>query len=201
MWVRRSDPPAVFVGSHERYATSSARQIMPIEPSWLSSAFGMVHFDRNAHHEGPILRPDSKLEIRSTFNTVNGPLTRVAVIDATRAWVLEQHVYDAQGTLLASAIVLSHRYYPSEQVSLPQKVELRMPLAKLALTIDVGNATVNQMIGDPNLIWAVPQLEGYPVISLDSPVTQAGQQRQQQPAINGTVNQGNTQGFLPCVRK
>lgn len=168
VWINRSQPRAVYVGQHDQFAQSGARQIMPIEPRWLLAAFGLVEFDPTTQHQGPLPRPDGKLEIRSTLDTPSGQMTKVTVIDAARAWVLEQHVYDPTGTLLASAIARSHRYYPAHQVSLPQEVEIRLPPAQLAMSIDVGAAMINQLSGDPAQLWGLPHFEGYPVVSLDT---------------------------------
>lgn len=166
IWIRRSQPKAVYVGRHDLFAQSAARDVMPVEPDWFLDALGLAQFDPNAQHQGPIPRPDGKLEIRSTLPSPSGTVTKVTVVDATRAWVLEQHIYSQTGTLLASAVARSHRYYPAEQVSLPQVVEIHLPPAKLALSIDVGTVMINQLVGDPALLWGLPQL-GDPVVSLD----------------------------------
>ena len=85
--------------------------------------------------------------------------------------VVEQHVYDPTGqTLIASAVAESHRYYPAEQVSLPQKISLRLPTAGLAMKIDLGTVQINQLAGDPNQLWAMPTFAGYPQIDLGGAV-------------------------------
>jgi hypothetical protein len=93
------------------------------------------------------------------------------VIDASRAWVVEQHVYDPTGqTLIASAIAESHRYYPAEGVSLPQRISLRLPTAGLAMKIDLGAVQINQLAGDPNQLWTIPTFAGYPQYDLGGAV-------------------------------
>lgn len=187
MWIRHANPPAVYVGRHQYYDQSMAKQIMPINPKWLSAAFGLVTFDPSAQYEGPTPRPDGKLEIKSTRQTPAGPMVRVYVLDAARAWVLEQHVYDAQGTLIASAIAKSYRYYPAEQVSLPQEVELNLPSAQMRLVIDVGTAVLNQPIDAASPLWTVPQVSNTPLVSLDRPAIQ--------PAVNNGVPVQPQNGF------
>ncbi len=150
-WVKRNEPPAVFFAKHSQYVGTAAQQVMPIEPSWLLDALGFAEFAPGDHHEGPILRGNGRLEIRSVIQTRIGTLTKMTVVDAQRAWVLEQHVYDTQGTLLASTIARSHRYYPAANVSLPQEVEIRLPIAQLNLSIDVGTVQLNQGTLNPDL--------------------------------------------------
>ena len=171
MWVKRNQPPAVYFCRHEQFSNSAIRQMMPIEPSWLLAALGMIDIDPASVYDGPLARGDGKVEIRSWLPSASGRLTRVTVIDASRAWVVEQHVYDPTGqTLIASAVAESHRYYPAEQVSLPQKISLRLPTAGLAMKIDLGTVQINQLAGDPNQLWAMPSFAGYPQIDLGGAV-------------------------------
>jgi hypothetical protein len=129
----------------------------------------MVEIDPDSVYDGPVPYRDGTVEIHSWLPSSSGTLQRVTRIDAARAWVVEQHVYDPSGqTLLASAVAESHRYYPAEQVSLPQRVSLRLPTAGLALEIDLGRVQINQLAGDPNQLWALPALPGYPHVDLSN---------------------------------
>jgi hypothetical protein len=171
MWVKRNQPPAVYFCRHDQFANSAIRQMMPIEPSWLLAALGMIDIDPASVYDGPLARGDGKMEFRSWLPSASGRLTRVTVIDASRAWVVEQHVYDPTGqTLIASSVAESHRYYPAEQVSLPQKISLRLPTAGLAMKIDLGTVQINQLAGDPNQLWTMPTFAGYPQIDLGGAV-------------------------------
>jgi hypothetical protein len=163
MWVRRNQPPAVYICRHDQFATSNIRQIMPVEPSWLLAAMGMVDLDPARVFDGPVPHGDGTIEIRSWMPSAAGNLQRVTVIDARRAWVVEQHVYDQAGTtLLASAVAESHRYYPVEQVSLPDRVSIRLPLSGLAFKINLGAMQINGLTGDRQQLWTLPTFEGYP---------------------------------------
>ena len=162
MWVRRNQPPAAYFCRHDQFANSAIRQMMPVEPKWLLSAMGMSDIDPATVVDGPLPRSDGTVEIRSVLPSVSGNLQRVTVIDARRAWVVEQHVYDPSGrTLLASTVAETHQYYPAEQVSLPQRISLRLPTAGTALKIDMGTVQINQLLGDPAQLWAMPAFDGY----------------------------------------
>jgi len=185
-WVRRNQPPTLYFSRHDQFVGSAAQQVMPIEPRWLLDALGMAQFSPNDFHEGPLPHGNGTLEIRSVVQSRTGTLTKSTVVDAKRAWVLEQHIYDSSGTLLASAIARSHRYYPQLGVSLPQKVEIRLPVAQLALSIDVGTVYLNQLADNPAL-WTLPVLSGYPQLDLGSAPPGAI------PAVGGISNQiGNS---------
>jgi len=163
MWARRNQPPAVYSCRHDQFANSAIRQMMPVEPAWLLAALGMVELNPTQVFDGPLPRGDGTVELRSHMPSVAGTLQRVTVIDARRAWVVEQHVYDQTGTtLLASAVAESHRYYPVEQVSLPGRISLRLPSANLAMTIDLGSVQINQLAGDRQQLFSLPSFQGYP---------------------------------------
>jgi hypothetical protein len=164
-WVKRNEPPALYFSRHDQFVGSAAQQVMPIEPQWLLDALGLSQFSPNDHHEGPLPHSDGTLEIRSVLQTRTGPMTKSTVIDTRRAWVLEQHLYDGAGTHLASSRARSHRYYPAAGVSLPQTVDINLPAAQLALSIDVGRVQINSVQNNPAL-WSLPAIN--PQIDLGS---------------------------------
>ena len=167
-WMKRSQPPALYFSNHEQFANSAVRSVLPIEPTWLVEALGMMYFTTEAQHSGPrVVRP-GQLEIRSDVQRPSGALVKITVVDATRAWVLEQHVYNAQGERIASAVGRNHRFDPTTQVSLPTLVDVQIPQAELNLRIDVSDYQINRMMGDPQQIFARPNYEGVPAIDLGS---------------------------------
>ncbi len=165
VWFRRSEPPAMYGSRHDRYAGSAAQQYMPIEPQWLLDALGMAQFNPADFHEGPVVRDKDTVEIKSVVQTPSGQIVKRTVVDAKRAWVLEQHVYDRSGALLASAVAKSHRYYPEAGVSLPQEIDVQIPSSGLHLSIDVGTVTINGPM-DGQALWSVPVMTGVPTVDL-----------------------------------
>jgi len=169
LWARRNHPPAVYICRHTQFANSAIRQVMPVEPAWFLAAVGMVDIDVSTVFDGPVTSPRSSgmVELRTWLHSTGGTLQRVLVIDARRAWVLEQHIYDLSGaTLLASAVAESYRYYPVEQVSLPERLSIRLPTAGIAFKINLGEVRINQLPGDRAQLWALPTFEGYPQYDL-----------------------------------
>jgi len=166
-WVKRNEPPALYFSRHDQFVGSAAQQVMPIDPKWLLDALGMAQFSPNDQHQGPLPHGDGTLEIRSIIQSPTGTLTKSTVIDASRAWVLEQHIYDSGGQLMVSSRASRHRFYPAMGVSLPQEIEIRVPAMQLALSIDVGTVLLNQVAENPAL-WTLPVLSGYPQIDLGS---------------------------------
>jgi hypothetical protein len=165
VWLKRSEPPALYLSRHDRYAGSAAQQFLPIEPQWLLDALGLAELRPTDFHEGPTPIGKARVEIKSVVQSASGPLTKRTVIDARKAWVVEQHVYDRNGTLLASAAARSHRYYEGVGVSLPQEIDIQIPATGLSLSIDVGTVTINGPM-DNQALWTLPAPPGAPVVDL-----------------------------------
>lgn len=194
VWSRRNQPPAVYVCRHDRFPQSNIRQIMPVEPKWFLAALGMVDLDPAAVIDGPNPRGDGTVELRSWLPTQGGNLQRVTVIDARRALVKEQHVYDQAGTtLLASAIAESHRYLEPQQVALPGLVAVKLPTASMEFKIDLGTVQLNQLTGNQQQLWTLPTYEGYPRVDLGQATAgQAVPDYKYNHAAEGTVRQSLT---------
>jgi hypothetical protein len=192
-WVKRNEPPALFYARHDQFAGSAAQQLMPIEPQWLLDAIGFAEFRPGDVHNGPTPAGNGKVEITSVMQTRTGPLTKRTVVDATRAWVLEQHVYDAQGTLIASAVAKSHRYHQPANVSLPDKVEIKIPASELSLSIDMGSVEINTLTENPQL-WAMPTKPGVPLTNLG-----AAQANAATPRMGDQIADANWYGPGPAV--
>jgi hypothetical protein len=149
-----------------------------------------VDIDPASVFEGPLPRGDGTVELRSYLPSANGTLQRVTVVDARRAWVVEQHIYDQSGkTLLASAVAETHRYYPAEQVSLPDQVMIRLPTANMNLKINLGVVQINKLTADRAQLWTMPNLDGAPRYDLSGaiPGTPLPGQATSQPVPNGVL--------------
>ena len=162
-------PRAVYFARHDQFRRGAAGQTVPIEPQWLIDAFGLVRCDPSGIHEGPYRRTQGQWEIRSRTFGPDGDLTRVIVLHETYGWILEQHLYDAQGRLLVSALASNHRHYPAVGVSLPHRVEIRLPGAGPSIRLDVQTFAINQLYGDPMQLWTMPDFTGYPLVDLSDP--------------------------------
>lgn len=169
LWVARNQPPAVLVCRHDEFAGSPAAQALPVDASWLIEAIGLPTFEPHEHHEGPSPVGQGRLEIRTRRATANGPIQRVVLVDAAQGWVLEQHLYDATGRLLASAISRQHRRDPLYDVVLPRQVDIQWPSAQLSLRLHLDDVQLNYLGGDPAQLWAKPVYPGWPELDLARP--------------------------------
>lgn len=166
-------PKAVYFARHDQFQhmqlqsrTAAGGDLLPIQPSWLPEAMGLVELDPHGLHEGPYARGPGQLEIRSRIPSPAGELTRVLVLDDKYGWVLEQHLHDSRGQTLASAVASAHRYYPAADASLPHAIEIRTPPPGRSFGIEIGEYTVNQLSSDPQQLFTMPAFEGFPLVDL-----------------------------------
>lgn len=150
----------LYFARHDAYAQQSQRMILPVDPTWLINALGLVHLDPADVIEGPTRRPDGQLEVRSQLSMPDGPYRRVCVINDQTGVVTEQYLYGPSNQLVARALASQHRYYEAEQCSLPHLVKIHLQPAAgppLALEMEIGQYTINEILsGDPDL-FKMPQ--------------------------------------------
>jgi hypothetical protein len=168
-WIKRGQPAAVFFCRHDLFPTSRARQMIPIEPDWLIEAVGITEFDPALPHQGPFALPGGRLEVRTIRESLQGPTTKITVLDAAQGWVLEQRLLDCQGRLLAASITGNHRADPLTGLVVPGLVQINCPPAQFTMRIDLGNVQINRLAGNPDELWALPMYPGYPQIDLGDP--------------------------------
>lgn len=204
-WAKSDPQRALYYSYHEQFAQSVNNAILPIGPDWLIEALGLVTLDPAAQHEGPTLRPDNGIEIRSRIDRRGAVLTRVLVIDGKYGWIKEQQILDLSGRTLAIARASNHRFYPEAGVSLPHRIQIELPSTQLAFQLDVDSYAINQLLGNPDELFKPPQYEGYRVVNLadlPNPAMQPNQSRSsiyapqpQQPEDPRTSYQQRYRGF------
>ncbi len=170
-WVRRAQPPTLFFCRHDRYSTSAARQVIPVEPEWIIAALGIVTFDSTWQHQGPFPVGSGRIEIRSTQpHTMSpDPVTRITVIDDTRGVVLEQHLYNQQGQRLATAKLSKHQHDMASSTTLPRHIEINWPATKFELAIDLTDLQINTLSAGSQQFFTRPQYPGFQDVDLADP--------------------------------
>lgn len=186
-WVKRNPPPTIYYCRHTQYAQSAAKQVLPIEPEWLFDALGLAWFDPNLQHSPPMRNAQGRLEITTTMPGTNGNKSKKTVIDEARGWVVEQHLFDERGTLIASAMTNRHTMDPASGAVVPQEIVVNSPAQQFQMKLDVKQWTVNQLAADPTQLFAMPSVPGWNTVDLAGPQMQMGGQAAQgaPPAMNG----------------
>ena len=91
------------------------------------------------------------------------------MIDASRAIVLEEHVYDRQGNRLATALLSRHLRDGTTGITLPRHVELHLPTMHLEMTIDLKDEQINRLLPSQTDLWVKPTFNGYTEVDLADP--------------------------------
>ncbi len=183
-WIRRSEPPAVHFCRHEQFATSQARQSIPIDPGWLVEALGVAEFDPSLPHQGPYPLPGDRFEVRTVRETPQGTMTKSTVIDAARGWVVEQHLYNAAGQRVASAVAEQHRRDPLTNLVMPRVVNIESPQAEFSMRVNLGNVQINRLAGNPAELWSMPRYPGAALVDLGRPAAPTGPGHPQPDVLN-----------------
>jgi hypothetical protein len=168
-WIKRSEPPALYYCRHEQFAASAARQVLPIEPEWLIEALGLVALDPAEVSYGPSPVGNGRLRVEVTQWRPSGSRRKVLVFDELDAAVLEEHVYDEQGALVATALLSRHQRDEASGALLPRQIEIQWPSTQFAMTIRLHNLQTNQISGDPSQLWAKPEYRGWANVDLAAP--------------------------------
>jgi hypothetical protein len=167
-WVKRSQTPGVFYCRHDQFAASQARQMTPFEPQWLIEALGVVEFDRGLPNKLKIL-PNDRLSIDTFRNTPEGPVAKVTILDGSQGWILEQHLFDARGRLMARSITSGHRVDPLSGLVMPTVVQIDCPSGQMSMRIDLGNVEINRLSADRTALWSMPNYPNAPAIDMGDP--------------------------------
>ncbi len=192
VWGRGFNTPGLMFARHDQFQHTTARQLLPVEPDWIAQAMGLVRFEPEDFHQGPYVTQSGNYEVRSTIQSAAGQITKVTIIEKSQGYVLEQHVYDASGQPLASALASNHRYDPTYGVSLPYRVEIRLPRSGIEFTTQVVGYRINQLAESAS-IFARPRRPDVPEIDLAAPY---GSQNGPQPSfVPGQTLPSS--GFIP----
>lgn len=145
----------LYYARHDQYRQQLNRAILPVDPTWVMDALGLVQIDPATVVAGPVTRTDGKLEIRSTMSMPNGTYQRVCLIEPSAGYVTHQFLYAPNGNLIAQSQASNHAYYEAQQCALPHRVELNLAPSggpPLSMRIEIGSYAVNQLLsGDPQL--------------------------------------------------
>lgn len=170
-WAARAPEPDVYYARHDAFQSSRARQMLPIEPTWLIDALGVVEIDPATVLEGPTTAGKDRVQLKTTLTAAAGQFTRLVQLDAKHGWVLEQHLFDPRGQLVASARSSQHHYYHLDGVSLPKRIEVEVPQGQMRFQLDVAEWQINVPPVEGNSLFELPrtQLASYRFVDMADP--------------------------------
>ncbi len=175
MWVKQSKPPTVFWGQHVDFYRSAAQQVLPMPPTWIIEALGVVTLDPAGMHQVYESPTDPGLvQVWSQLETPQGQLTRILEVDWRNALIVQQQIYDPDKRLLAVADLADFTHDPLQGVTLPKSIKIKLPPAGLAFNFAVDSYTINQPVSDPMALWSMPEINGHRYRDLANPADMQG---------------------------
>ena len=119
-----------------------------------------MEFDPALPHQGPFVLPGGRVEVRTVRQTLQGPETKITVLDTIHALVLQQRVLDPRGYLVAGADAAGHRRDPQTGVVLPTVVSVWSVPAQVAMRLELSEMEVNRLPPDAADLWTMPNYPG-----------------------------------------
>ena len=124
-------------------------------------------------------------------------MTRLTVVDAARALVLEQHLYDANGQRIASSVTSNHIHDGLSGANMPRQIDLQLPSTRMKMRIDVVDWKLNALTPEEAGMWTKPDYTatGAPNVDLADPNLQF--QLPSQPITGASINPRANGGLQP----
>lgn len=172
-WTKTLQPQALLFCRHDQFQQSPMRNMVPLNPDWLVEGFGLVTFDPQEQHRGPTPDAQGRLRIDTLRQTPAGPVTRITLLDPRAGWVLEQHLFDAQGKQLLTALTSQHQRDEASGAYIPRKIDLISQAGgqKMSMSIQLGQLEVNSLGANDYALFQKPQYhaQGAPDLDLGNP--------------------------------
>lgn len=172
-WMRYPDDgvrQTLLYARHDQFQPQMPGSPLPVDPTWLIEALGLVHIDPDLVHHGPVLRGDGQLEVRTWVQTAGGNYNRVLFIDKEHGFVSSQYLYGPDGRLVASATGAEHNYYDEHRVVLPHSVHIHLAASggspPVGLQVEIGSYALNQLLGDDPRQFEIPSEGNHQVVDL-----------------------------------
>ncbi len=189
----------LYVARHDEFeAQAGPRRILPVSPLWLREALGIVEFDPTLEHEGPLVRTDGRLEVRSLIPSPRGSYRRVLVFAPATGTVEETVLYDQTGKLVARAQQSQHEYYTAIESSLPHHVIVQLQPDQgeaMSFTIEVGFYLLNQAPNAQSNAFVSPDPTGLLIRDLVKENAQMGPAEAIMPVYRSTSAQQYVDGL------
>jgi hypothetical protein len=170
-WAKPADPTSIFYAKHEDYPKSSLGRMLPLDPSWIADALGLVYLDPKSQLDGPFpSNQPGEFDVRTWLNTPSGNLQRVITFDQKYGYVHSQYLYDPYGQMLVQIRGQQHRYDAASNVTLAHDISISLPQMQALAQLNVRNYVLNA-IGYDNggRLWEPPTVPGAQMVDMAAP--------------------------------
>jgi len=188
-WVRRSNIKKVITCRHDQIDQLQNHLPIPFDPDWLMEALGVVPIDETVVTK---LAPDPKTGFISLVSQQAGPndlpVRRVILVDPRKGEIVSQTLHNEFGKTIAQATFGEYRYDEQSGTSLPHRIELDLPEARVRMTLKFDQIEVNPA-NLPQQTWHMPS--HLPVLDVGSQIPRVATADSEPP---GRVRLGGSRG-------
>jgi hypothetical protein len=200
-WVKRDKNKAVYYCEHDQFESSPLRQQMPISPKELIEAFGLVEFDPALPHHLSTNRADGHVEVRTVYQTTNGPMTRVVVVHGAYGWVLQEALYNSQEQLIMYAQAKKHRRDPLSGLVMPEVVVVNLPQNQMTMRVDLGDVMINTLDNPNPELWTIPEIQGTKMVNIGGPPVEPPSTQAYTPTVPAYTDPYGTNPNVPILNE
>jgi len=175
-WMRRAEPRHVYTARHNQLGQVGQQMQIPFEPEWLMQALGVIPLDEQGYtmHHHP--SDPGKVSMEITRRAPDGQMVRQSMVIDLCLGVIEQHnLFNAQGRLLAKAVLADFQMDPDSHVRLARRIHLEWPQHQMQMSLTIKKLVVNPT-GMTRQTWQLPQIPDSPLVDLSQVSNAAHQQ-------------------------
>ncbi len=190
-WSKYDNPPQlVWANKSELTDAASPADTIPIEPTWIASAIGIVEFNLNDISEGPLPQPDGSLLVVSKVQRPDGLYMKHHYILPKSAAVKRQEIYDPYGNQIVkiSCEEFQVKKVQEQDVVLPKRLIITTPLHKDSFHLDFGELSLNGQGDITENLFVMPKPE-----DLGNPTVVNLKEIKRRPIQNPSPDSGYTQ--------
>ena len=181
-WIRRDDPPGLYMCEHSQVQAAQHRMPLPFEPDWLIDTLGVIPLDeQELEWEDHQTNPKMAFFRRRRLSPQGEPVELVTLVDKRQGLMLEHSLVDQNRKMIARAVMQEHETDAKTGVVLPHTIELSWPRQGMGMSLRMGAIVVNpaNLTADN---FSMPAPKNCPVYDLGSgleaePVQPAGHVR------------------------
>lgn len=146
-WSKYDNPPQlVWANKKDLTDAASPANTIPLEPTWISSALGIVEINMNDVTEGPLPQADGSFLVITKVQRPDGLYSKHHYILPKSAAVKRQEIFDSYGNqiIMVNCEEFQVKKASADQdVVLPKRLVITTPMQKESFHLDFGDLSLN----------------------------------------------------------
>lgn len=162
-WSKYDNPPQlVWANMKELSEAASPSDTIPLEPTWIAPALGIVELNMNDVTEGPIPQADGSFLVITKIQRPDGLYSKHHYILPKSAAVKRQEIFDSFGKQIVTVNCEEFQVKKAsadQDVVLPKRLVITTPLQKESFHLDFGDLSLNGPNDIKENLFVMPKSE------------------------------------------